>query len=242
MNRAVMQFMSPALGRHVTYTAFLPDPSLGNGPFPVLYQLHGASDDHQGWIQYSNLPRYVSRLGLITVLPDGGLSFWLNRGPRERYEDFIMEDLAAHVARTFQVRAGKAAVGGLSMGGFGAVYLGLRHPERFASVWSHSGAFRTRARLLELGWSEETAAIADVGALAAMADPSTSPVLSLDCGTEDSLLEGNRDLSRLLTERGVPHQYFESPGSHTWDYWDLHVQEALGQHARVLGVGSVDAP
>lgn len=237
-----MQFMSPVLGRHVTYTAFLPDPALGDGPFPVLYQLHGATDDHNGWIQYSNLPRYVSRLGLITILPDGGLSFWLNRGARERYEDFVMEDLAAHVQRTFHVRPGRSAVGGLSMGGFGAVYLGLKHPDRFASVWSHSGAFRTRARLVEVGWSEDTATAADIEALAAMADPATSPVLSFDCGTEDILLDGNRELHRLLTARNVPHQYSEHPGAHTWDYWDLHVQEALQQHARVLQVESVPSP
>lgn len=234
-----MQFMSPALGRHVTYTALLPDPTLGPGPFPVLYQLHGASDDHQGWIQYANLARYVSRLGLITILPDGGMSFWLNRSPRERYEDFVMDDLANHVGQTFHVKPGKAAIGGLSMGGFGAVYLGLKHPDRFASIWAHSGAFRTYERLLELGWGEDAARTADVAALVASVEGDALGTLSFDCGTEDSLLPGNRLLDRLLTERKLPHRYLEHPGGHTWDYWDTHVQEALQQHVKVLGVSQI---
>ena len=235
-----MQFMSRALGRHVTYTALLPDRSLGSGPFPVLYQLHGASDDHSGWIQYSNLARYVSQLGLITILPDGALSFWLNRSPRERYGDFVTEDLREHVVRTFHVRAGKAAIGGLSMGGFGSMYLALRHPDLFASVWSHSGAFRTRAELANLGWSEDLVRQASVEALVEAANAETLPVLTFDCGTEDTLINGNRLLDHLLTDRGIPHAYRENPGAHTWDYWDEHVQEALLQHLETLEIGRSD--
>jgi S-formylglutathione hydrolase FrmB len=58
----------------------------------------------------------------------------------------------------------------------------------------------------------------------------------LDCGTEDSLLEYNRDLHQGLAEARVPHLYREFPGDHDWDYWDRHIREALDFHARNLGV------
>lgn len=238
MNLCTVQFLSQVLGRHVPYTAILPDPAFGEGPFPVLFQLHGASDDHTMWLLASNLVRYVAPLPLITVLPDGGLSFWLNRGPRERYEDFVVQDLLPHVARTFHVRTGKAAIGGLSMGGFGAMYLGLRHPDRFASIWAHSGAFRSEAELVARGWSPATAHLADPDTWVPLGpDEATElPAVSFDCGLEDPLLEGNRALHRRLAERGIPHTYREHPGGHTWEYWDTHVREALAEHARVLGL------
>lgn len=230
-----MQFASRALGRQVTYTAILPDPILGPGPFPVLYQLHGASDDHTGWTRFSNLVRHAANLPLIIVMPDGGLGWWVNRGPRERYEDFVMDDLARHVAGTFHVRPGPHAIGGLSMGGFGAVYLGLRHPEQFSSIWSHSGAFRATANLRAMGWPDDEAAAVDIEAVVRGTDRARMPALSFDCGLDDALLDANRRLDAILCEVGLPHTYLEHPGGHTWDYWDEHVREALEQHARVLG-------
>lgn len=242
VNVGTIQFRSDALGRHATYSVILPEAACGPGPFPVLYQLHGASDDHTAWLRYANLVRHCAGLPLIVVLPDGALSFWMNRGPRERYEDFVVEDLWAHVARTFPVRPGPAAIGGLSMGGFGAVYLGLRHPERFASIWAHSGAFRGAADRIAAGWPEADAREADVEALAERAAAARPlPALSFDCGLEDGLLAGNRALHEALRVHAVAHGYREHPGAHTWDYWDRHVAEALDQHARVLGIARAPA-
>jgi putative tributyrin esterase len=236
VNLATMQFLSPALRRHVTYTALLPEATWGPGPFPVLYQLHGATDDHSAWTRFSNLVRHVANEPLIVVMPDGGRGWWMNLGPRERYEDFVIDDLSRHVEATFHVRPGRQAIGGLSMGGFGAVYLGLRHPDRFASIWSHSGAFRTPERVRELGSPEDEPTAATIEAVVRSIELARMPVLGFDCGVDDALLEGNRRLDALLTELGLPHLYREHPGAHTWQYWDEHVVEALAQHARVLGL------
>lgn len=235
MTIATTRFFSAALRRQTTYTVILPEPSVGPGPYPVLFQLHGASDDHVAWIQRANLARHVERLGLIVVLPDGGLSYWANLGPRERYEDFLVDDLTDHLARTFPVRQDKAAIGGLSMGGFGAVYLGLRHPDLFASVWAHSGPFRSG----DLGELERTHAarlLEELHAAVDAADPENMPVLALDCGVDDALLDGNREFHHRLCGLELPHTYLEFPGAHTWSYWDAHVVEALAQHVTVLGL------
>lgn len=246
MNVGTMQFRSKALGRHVTYTVLLPDgKDVAPGPYPVLYQLHGASDDHTTWLRQSNLVRHVAGLPLIVVLPDGALSRWANVGPVDRYEDFLMDDLATHLRETFPVRDGKWAIGGLSMGGYGALRLGLKHADRFCSVWAHSSAIWTRAELEErLAQRNQTAtdlADLDCYALAQRLDPRTMPRLSFDCGVDDSLIEQNRRFHTFLVEKQLPHTYREHPGAHTWDYWDTHVREALQQHARELGIAPGDA-
>ncbi len=230
MNVATIQLMSKALGRRVTYTALLPE--AGDGPFKLLYMLHGKSDDHRGWLYYSNLERHARGLSFVVVLPDGGVSFWMNADQRERYEDFVIDDLDAHVRRTFHIAPGKAAIGGLSMGGYGAMRYALKYPERFGSVWAHSSAFFPRETFVELGFTNEDADLRDI---VDAQDPSAFGTISFDCGRDDYLIEHNRSFHAFLNERGIKHNYYEHEGAHTWDYWDLHVQEALKQHVSVLG-------
>ena len=145
MNIATVQFMSESLWRQVTYTALLPDEKVvGAGPYPVLYQLHGGNQNHTAWLHSSNLVQYLQDLPFIVILPDGAQSRWANGGPPfTAYEDFLMEDLADHIRDTFPATSGKWAIGGNSMGGFGAVRLGLKYPQCFCSIWSHSGGFPT---------------------------------------------------------------------------------------------------
>jgi putative tributyrin esterase len=248
MITAVVEMMSRSLGHHVSYSAIIPDAKeVGPGPYPVLYQLHGASDSHEAWLLRSNLVRHVAKIPMIVVCPDGVLSFWLNSGARMRYEDFLMIDLPEHLMNTFNIRPGKAAIGGLSMGGYGALRLGLKYPDRFASVWGHSSALwsteelrngRLRDYILELSAETQTKllAAADIYALAEQVDPQKSPVIGFDCGTEDFLITENRRFHAHLEMLGIAHTYLEHPGAHTWDYWDTHVQEALAQHVKVLGL------
>ncbi|MBE3576473.1 MAG: esterase family protein [Limnochordales bacterium] len=239
LNIATVTFLSPALGRHVTYTVLLPEPTAGPGPYPVLYQLHGASDDHTAWVRLSNLTRYVAGLPLLVVLPDGGLSFWLNFSAHERYEDFLIQDLPEHLQRTFPVRPGKAAIGGLSMGGFGALRLAFKYPDRFASAWAHSSALWSPEVITErFGGVMTDPKEADIYRLVEQVDPNQLPAIAFDCGTEDFLIEQNRQFHAFLEARGIPHIYKEHPGGHTWDYWDVHVREALAFHVQNLGLST----
>lgn len=240
MNLATLQFHSQALGRHVTYSAILPEARHGDGPFPVLYQLHGASDDHTAWLVRSRLVDHVARYPLIVILPDGGLSGWRNAAPREKYEDLVTQDLWRHVHATFRVRPGRAAIGGLSMGGGGAIRLGLKHPGLYASIWAHSSGLQTAEQMKQRGIPEAEIPGDDVYAIAqrllhTLPRPSL-PRLTLDCGVDDFLLEANRSFHRHLEAIDFPHAYLEHEGAHTWEYWDLHVRAALRQHAEMLGI------
>lgn len=243
MGVATIQLFSDAIGKRTTYSVLLPRE--GTGPFPVLFQLHGLSDDHQAWIQRSNLARYVEDLPLIVVLPDGGTSGYLNWKPSGRlqslhYEDLIMQDISNDLRRNFNVTDGKWAIGGLSMGGYGSMRLGLKYPDRFASIWSHSSAFHLHEHhevdLIE----PESAATSSVFTLAEqVAKLDQPPVISFDCGVDDRLIESNRALHAHMDKIGMAHGYAEHPGDHTWDYWDLHVQTALKQHTDVLGIAPI---
>jgi S-formylglutathione hydrolase FrmB len=209
---------APALDRAVTYTALVPQAA--EPPFAVLYQLHGASDDHRAWLYKSNLLRYVEDLPLVVVLPSGENSYYL-----DAWERLVVDDIPAHVARTRNVREGRAAIGGLSMGGYGAIRLGLLHPDRYASIFAHSSRLRLKSD-----------AEPDVEAIAARLDRARLPALAFDCGVDDHLIEDSRRFHARLEALGLPHEYREHPGAHTWDYWDRHLPEAIEQHRRVLGL------
>ncbi len=239
MGIAGVQFGSKAIGQQVEYTVILPE--VGTGPFPVLMQLHGLSDNHKSWIQRSNLVRHVEQYPFIVVLPNGGTSCYVNwpspeRVGKQMYEDLLMEDIPAHLARHFSIRSGPWAIGGLSMGGYGSIRLALKHPERFASVWAHSSAIR----IDELIGDQYVLDRDDLDLFklaSAFVDAPVKPEISFDCGVDDTnLIEPNRAFHAHLDQLGVPHHYAEHAGAHTWDYWDDHVREALAQHARVLGV------
>lgn len=227
MNIGTMQFLSKSLGRHVTYEVALPEREVGEGLFPVLFQLHGLSDDHSAYSRYSTLILEARLLPLIVVMPAGGLAHWADVGPRERYESFVVEDLWEHVHRTFPVRKGRAAIGGHSRGGNAAVRLGLRHPDRFCSAVSHSGAFYDPAEVTDL---------ADVTPydIWQVRPQSRVPAIHIDCGTEDFFIGHNRRFHRHLEELGVAHTYEEFPGGHTWAYWNARLERSLARHMAAL--------
>lgn len=239
MSTARVQFFSDNLGKWTSYNVILPD--RGEGPFPVLMQLHGLSDDAEAWIQRSNLVRHVANLPLVVVLPDGGTSAYVNWKKSDllhktRYEDLLIRDIPAHLKRHFHVTDGPWAIGGLSMGGYGAMRLGLKYPEMFASIYAHSSAFFLHDRL-DPALVETTAEDASVYHHAdRIAGRDDMPAIAFDCGVDDDLIDSNRHFHEHLQQLNIAHHYAEYPGDHDWDYWDEHVVEALAHHARVLGL------
>lgn len=242
MSLATIEFLSPAMGQHVSYNLYLPD--VGEGPYPVLFQLHGLTDSKDGWITRANIVRHLTGYPIAVAFPDGGTGAYLNwlghdRVGKRNYEDLIVSDMTAHLKRHFNVTDGPWAIGGLSMGGYGAMRIGLKHPDRFASIWSHSSKFEWEG-MIESGQfanPDDT----DVRFHARnLGSADKKPVITFDCGTEDSLLEENRSFHAYLDEIGLEHGYSEHPGGHEWNYWDKHVQSAIAQHARVLGLEWID--
>jgi len=227
----------------------LPEREDWRGPFPVFYLLHGLSDDYTAWSRRTSIERYVQDLPMIVVMPDGGRGFYTDAVAGFAYESAIVRDLIPFVDRTFHTDARREGrvIGGLSMGGYGSVKLALAHPDLFCSAVSHSGALglggrpleghqEIREELVRLFGPQPAGGPTDLYALAERVDRALLPALRIDCGTEDGLLEQNRGFHAHLDRLGIPHEYQEFPGAHTWDYWDTHVQEAIAFHARALGL------
>jgi len=222
-------------------------PEAGEGPFPVLYLLHGYSDDHTVWCRRTRIEWYVREMPLIVVMPDGLHSFYCN-DPRPggfAGEDHIIRDVVGFVERAFPAlpaRDGRA-LAGLSMGGYGAMMLGLRHPEMFCAISSHSSAFAFAHEPISQREAINNYAAAlpegqyDCFVLAEKAaQVGGSPAIRFDCGTEDGLLAANRDFHAHLEAIGLAHEYAEFPGFHSWPYWDEHVRETLtfvGEHLQI---------
>jgi putative tributyrin esterase len=241
-----LQFHGEAIQKASSMNVILPDASEFSGPFPVLYLLHGLSDDHTIWCRRTSIERYVYELPLVVVMPDGGRGFYTDAVEGMAYERHIMEDVIGYVERVFNVRADRQgrAIGGLSMGGYGAIKLALKHPGMFGSVVAHSGAYDTsfarvppefHAAHRRIFGSDPVGGPEDVFALAERIDREKMPAIRFDCGVEDGLIEQSRALHTHLEKLGIPHEYAEYPGAHTWAYWDEHVQEAIRFHWRTLG-------
>ena len=243
-----LKYYSKALGKATAADLILPDAGVP-GPFATLYLLHGLSDDHTIWQRRTSLERYVENLPLIVVLPDGGRGFYCDAVEGPAGETAIVGDLVPYVDTLFHTRTSNTGrvIAGLSMGGYGAVSLALKHPELFGAAVSHSGAMAFAHRPFSSDdntWNKEFARIIgpnpvggpnDLFALTKRLPSAQRPALRIDCGTEDFLLQDNRDFHTHLNAIEYPHEYAEHPGEHNWNYWNVRILDTLQFLSKFLG-------
>jgi S-formylglutathione hydrolase FrmB len=249
-----VQFESKLTGQALPYHVVLPTdyarPSARAERYPVLYLLHGLGGSADNWVSNrSRLAEYVARYRMIVVAPEGKDGWYTDSATEAngKFESYFFQELIPDVDRRFRTLARRdgRAVAGLSMGGYGALKFGLKHPETFAFAASMSGALDAAS------WKPDDPLPAFVKPSVARAygaadDPvraandifklareipserfASLPYFYLDCGTEDFLIESNRAFAALLFERKIPHEYRQLPGTHSWPYWDRQVQEIL---------------
>ena len=242
-------FFSETLGISTSMYVILPQETSGqigmrgvsrSDRHPTLYLLHGMSDDHSIWLRRTSIERYVAPLDLAVVMPACNRSFYTDMAHGPRYWTFLSEELPA-IARSFfplSAERDHNFAAGLSMGGYGAMKLGLRRPDSFAAVASLSGSLHVAGMQGRVNdeWSDIFGApdqIAgsdnDLFAVAQRLAASgvTPPRLYQCCGTEDFLYENNiafRDHCRAL---GFDLTYEEESGEHEWGYWDRKIQRVL---------------
>jgi putative tributyrin esterase len=244
-------FFSEALSLSTSMTVLLPQQTttqIGmegrspDGPPPVLYLLHGLSDDDTIWLRRTSIERYAAPLGLAVVMPQVHRSFYTDEAYGGRYWTFLSEELPQLVSSLFRVsdRREDTFVAGLSMGGYGALKWALRQPERFAAAASLSGAVdvaglrtgRVRLedpRLMDRIFGERGPAGTpdDLLGLLPQADVAALPALYLACGTEDELIDDNRAFADACAVAGIPLTTSFAAGAHDWAYWDTEIQEVL---------------
>jgi putative tributyrin esterase len=212
--------------------------------YPTLYLLHGRSDDHTIWQRRTSIERYAAEKGLAVVMPAVHRSFYADMASGYRYWTYVSEEVPARARDLFPLSAEREEnfVAGLSMGGYGAFKMALRHPQRFAAAASLSGVLDLVAvtHSEEPGWKEEMQNIFgdldairgsdnDLFFLAEQAAQSegTKPAFFQWCGTEDYLYNANVKFRDFVQDLPFDFTYSEGPGGHTWDQWDAQIQNVL---------------
>lgn len=255
-----VRFQSKLVGASLPYNVILPSDydRSRTTRYPVLYLLHGLTGHYSDWVSRSNVADYASQYRLIVVMPEGNDSWYANSVtvPTEKYESYLIDELIPDVQqryRTIEARYGRA-IAGLSMGGYGAFKFGLKSPATFIFAASMSGAFGVTRFTEQDGnplWSTSVTAFGPAGSEARKANDlfelieklsaakiNGLPYFYFDCGTEDSLrnFSSNRQLSALMYDKRIPHEYRELPGDHSWGYWDRQIQEVLAIASQKLRI------
>lgn len=214
--------------------------------YPVLYLLHGLSDDHTIWQRRTSIERYVAPLGIAVIMPAVHRSFYTDMANGYRYWTYISEEVPSIARQFFPISNLRKDnfVAGLSMGGYGAFKMALRNPNKFAAAASLSGAVDIAARVEEV--PEDETMFEDFkliyGDLKDVRDSDNDllylvkelqslnvdlPRLYQCCGTEDFLYQDNIRFRDFCKEQGIELTYEEEPGEHEWGYWDKKIQRVL---------------
>ena len=253
-----------SLGRQVAYNVVLPSGYESDRRYPILWLLHGYSGGKDDWLRRTDLLKEIAQYSFIVVLPDAQNSWYVNvpSGPGAAYETFITVDLYNDVTRRFSVDTSRQAIAGLSMGGYGAVMLGLRHPRRYRFAGGLSAALSVASvmgqtdSVLWKGTGKSILKAFGKGGPASVAkyDPlrtfrnttaDSLPYVFLAIGTHDdypSFLPSNRALTDSLRAYGARYEYHEVPGRHSWILWGAELEPMLRSAWAVLnadaGAGS----
>ena len=205
--------------------------------FPVLYLLHGLSDDHTKWCRLTSIERYVRELNLAVVMPNVHRSFYLNTYDGRRYFDYVNEEVPAFCEEVFGISSKREDkfVAGLSMGGYGAMKLALSEPYQFSAAGTFSGAldFVEMVNSQTVGTDGEIESFRkelkeenDLFLLAEKAGENM-PSIYQACGTEDFLYDYNTKFRDFIKPICPDFEYQEGPGTHEWGFWDTHVQKFI---------------
>ncbi len=215
---------------------------------PTLYLLHGLSDDHTIWMRRTSIERYAAAKGLAVVMPAVNRSLYANTAYGINYWNYVSEELPRVMQEFFPLSAARERnfAAGLSMGGYGALRLGLANPDNFAAVASLSGALKLPDMVEEARrgdgrfLAEEINSIfgADVSVKGSevdltyltetnLANGATLPAIYICCGTEDFLYPHSVEFREFFRAKNIPVTYEEGPGAHHWDYWDLMIPRVL---------------
>jgi S-formylglutathione hydrolase FrmB len=241
---------SKVLGKKLPLLVLLPDgyDTESTKRYPVVYLLHGVGGDYREW-QRVGIEKEAAGLPVIIAMPEGDRSFYVNSHDAAvgRWEDYITGEVIAHVDAKYRTVAAREARGisGLSMGGYGAVTLGLRKPKLFATIASHSGALAAPSmeradaigdRLREVFGPKDSPTRRDYDPILLLRSVPAAerPKIYVDCGGQDFLLESSRAFVRELAAAGADYEYREMPGKHDFAYWKANVRYSLSRQLEAM--------
>lgn len=241
-----LSLKSEILGGERKYAVYLPsDYDYSNRKYPVLYLLHGAGDDHTGWVQFGEVKSITDKANksgvstsMIIVMPDaqtGKKGYFNDLDQKWNYENFFFKEFIPFIEKKYRIKSEKRyrAIAGLSMGGGGSFIYALRHPEMFSSACPLSGymgelsytEFYEKNKEKYKNYRREKLFnyYSNHNALSIIQNQTVENLKSvrwyIDCGDDDFLYEGSSLVHIALKKRGIPHEYRVRNGSHNWTYW-----------------------
>lgn len=218
--------------------------------YPVLYLLHGAGDDHTGWVQFGQVQTIADQTisggkaaRMIIVMPDantGKRGYFNDIEGAFDYEDFFFKELIPHIEKNYRVRTERRyrAVAGLSMGGGGTIFYALHQPDLFAAaapLSASTGSWtieQQKERLNNPGISDQKIETyfkrhSINGILNNASEEDLKKIKSIrwyiSCGDDDFLYEGNALMHIAFKKKEIPHEYRVKDGAHTWSYWRMEL-------------------
>jgi len=234
---------SNAMQKNIKVAVVIPDNAkLQTGvKFPVVYLLHGYSGNHGSWLKDAPQLQYrADQYQVMLVCPDGGYGSWYYDSPMNdsiKYETFITKELLPYIDSNFPTSANKdhRAITGLSMGGHGGLFLGIRHSDLFGNAGSVCGGVDIRpfpnswdikkslGTIIEhpQNWTDYS-----VVTIAKNLKPGQLHII-FDCGVSDFFIDVNRSLHQVLLTNKIDHDYTERPGGHNKAYWSNSIDYQL---------------
>ncbi len=239
--------------KNTAMTAAAAQPSFSKEKFPVLFLLHGAMSTGRDWNIHmgKELQKIANEKRVIIVAPTTGEYNWYVNSPIQKssqMESFIVKELVPHVDMLFPT-TGQRAIAGLSMGGHGAMLLGLKHPKTFQSIASASGVLDIRLHADSWNISKVLGAYAKnknvwnnnsvAYVLEKKAVKSVPKQILITTGLQDALvLEDNKRVHELMQKRKLPCEYEEIDGNHDWNFWAEQFSKLLRKQADFIALKS----
>ena len=202
----------------------------------LMILLHGLTGNFQTWGMRSDIQALADQHGLAVAMPDGQRSFWVDQAYGLAWGRWIGEELPKRLAQMLRLSEQKPLIGGISMGGYGAVRAAFDYPETFARAFSLSGtldvaepAFRGRhPDLYQIGFGDPNSPRAEDDLLARLrTNPGPLPPVYAVCGESDRLLSQNRRFAQAMEAAGNELTYAEGPGAHNFVFWNRWLPSAL---------------
>ncbi|MGV0926658.1 alpha/beta hydrolase [Empedobacter sp. ULE_I145] len=212
--------------------------------FPLVYLLHGYSQNYKQWSQTTDLQKLSDQYGFIIVTPDGFTSYYINSpiNKGSRFEDFFFKELVPKIHQSFGIDERSIFISGLSMGGYGALRNFILHPDYFNAAGSTSGALEidypnfqnvsqqfwqtnrmTDDLMKNLGNPEtEDWKKYSISTLLRQ-NPEFKKPFIFDCGTEDILYPNSENLKAVADSLKIPVTFIAQPGNHNTEYWNKSI-------------------
>ncbi len=251
-----MEFHAQSIMQHANFSYVLPndvemaevmDPRHYERPTRSLILLHGLTGTDTDWLFGGVAQEMAIQYNLAVFMPTAGNFFYLDRGYRGgNWGSFVGEEFPDYVRKVFGycARREDTFIGGLSMGGYGALHTALAYPERFSACIALSAALRVHAIARgELDGVIPPEMVRDVFGDPALLDGSDRdpeaqfralraagkeiPSIYMAIGTEDSLYGFNQEFRGFLEKEGADFRYEEGPGAHNWRFWNQYIDRGL---------------